>query len=365
MSSTTGGLRIAQVCADTGIAPGSTKGAALHLRGLAQGLTDLGHEVVTWSRRSPEGDHPVPVRPLHRLGELGCGETDVLYERYSLGCLTGLLEARRLGVPFVLEVNAPLVDEATEHRPGTVSPGDREVEDQLLAAADLVVTVSSRLEQWVGRRRVGPTVTVINGHESRWFADRPPTASPDFPLVFLGNPRPWHGAHRLVGLLVGLRNLGHRPDLLVVGGGKGADALTTTAHQRGVGAQIRVTGAVRPETVPALLARCGVGLAPYPTIEPFYFCPLKIVDYLAAGLPVVSTRQGDIPRLVAEAGIVVPPDSDASLVRAVAAVLDNPALARAMGASGRARARSTLTWTHAARRTVEAVLSATLAGAVR
>ncbi len=349
------GLRIAQVCADSGVAPGSTKGAALHLRGLAQGLTDLRHRVVTWSRRPPEGPHPVPVRSVSELPSLEVGDVDVVYERYSLGHLGGLREARRLGVPFVLEVNAPLVDEAGTHRPRTVSASDRPAENLLLAEADLVVAVSSDLSRWVGERRRGPVATIANGHESRWFASQTHQESPEFDLVFLGNPRPWHGADRLVGLLKGLRLLGHRPDLLMIGGGQGADALRRTAHRCGVGAQLHMGGAVRPEEVPALLTRCRVGLAPYPRIEPFYFCPLKIVDYLAAGLPVVSTRQGDIPRMVADAGVVVNPDSERSLVRAVAAVLENPDLAAEMGRSGLIRARTTMTWDHVARRTVSAI----------
>ena len=80
----------------------------------------------------------------------------MVYERSSLGHTEGLDAARRHGAVFVLEVNAPLVDEAMRHRPATVDPGHAAAEARLLAEADLVVVVSDSLAAWVSARRDGP-----------------------------------------------------------------------------------------------------------------------------------------------------------------------------------------------------------------
>lgn len=352
-------LDIVQVSADRGIAPGSTKGAAQHLRGIAAGMIARGHRVTTYSPRRTEGAFPAPVEPLEALRTIepeGHGLRTIVYERYSLGHRDGLELAHRLGVPFVLEVNAPLVAEARQHRPETLQTADVEVEAELITSADLVITVSRDLKTWVDSMRSGPTIVLSNGFEPAWFTMQATPDRPDYPLVFIGHPKPWHGADRLVDLLISLARLDHHPRLLVIGGGPGADALRSPARDAGLGTQLTITGALDPEEASALLGSGGIGLAPYRRQEPFYFCPLKVVDYLAAGLPVVSTDQGDIGSLVGDAGVLVDPDDDAGFVAAVAALLDDSVARAEMGRLGRGRAMSSMTWDHVAERTEAAMM---------
>ncbi len=356
-------IRFLQVCADRGIAPGATKGAAQHLRGIAAGLRNLGHEVTAVTARTPEGPFPVEVRPLAELDTLA-GGSDVVYERYSLGHTDGLDSARRSGAAFVLEVNAPLVDEARRHRPGTVTGEHTAAESRLIAEADVVIVVSDELAAWAAERRHGPVVVIPNGFEPAWFPE-PATPAASDTLVFLGHPKPWHGADRLVGLLVGLADRGHEPHLLVVGGGPGADALRHDADRNGVGDRVEVTGALPPADASALLRTAAIGLAPYPPQGDFYFCPLKIVDYLAAGLPIVATRQGAIASLVGDAGIVVPADDEHAFIGAVADLLTDHERRARLGAAGRTRAHAAMTWDEAAASTVAAISTHLTVGAHR
>lgn len=351
-------LRIAQVCADAGIAPGGTKGAAQHLRGIASGFRDLGQHVETFTARPPEGQFPVAVRALDELASVR--HADVIYERYSLGHRGGLRTARRLGVPFVLEVNAPLVDEALAHRPDTVADRDRVVERELLGAADLVVTVSGELSSWVRNARTGPVLTQRNGFEPSWFswvgAPIARSSGAPFPLVFLGHPKPWHGADRLVPLLLDLSRTGHLPRTLVIGGGPDAVRLAAAADRHGLGDQIVITGALPPAEASRHLSSAVIGLAPYPRQSPFYFCPLKVIDYLAAGLAVVSGDLGDIAELVDGAGIVIDdPDDDEAFAAAVRELLDDDVRRAAMGRRGRRRAQATMTWSHVSANTLAAI----------
>jgi len=349
-------LTIVQVCADRGIAPGSTKGAAQHLRGIAAGFHRAGHQVTTYSLRKAEGAHPVEVRRLGELSPNVVAEADLVYERYSLGHTTVLDQCRRANTPFVLEVNAPLVSEAAVHRGVEPTPELVTTETTLLQNADLVVTVSTELTQWVNTYRDGPIVTIPNGFEPDWFnAPSSPTGVPS--LVFIGHPKPWHGADRLVGLLGALAARGLHPQLTIIGGGPGADAIQAQARASGLGNQVHVTGALVPQKASALLATATVGLAPYPRQESFYFCPLKIIDYLAAGLAIVSTDQGDIASLVGDAGTVVDPDDDEGFTDAVAALLADPELVAELGANGRRRAMQTMSWERAAARTLDAIVS--------
>ncbi len=353
-------LRIAQLCADRGIAPGGTKGAARHLAGVAGGLVEAGHSVTTYSEREQLGPHPVHCV---RLAELETATAiDLVYERYSLSSGGGLRYARRLGVPFVLEVNAPLVSEARQHRPETVDPGAGEREERLLRDADVVIVVSRTLAAWARTLRDGPVVVIPNGFEPAWFPDGVRHSDRDDRLVFLGHPRPWHGADRIPNLIRLLNERGHRPQVTVIGGGDGGDELEQVAARQGVQSQLTITGAVEPDIASLLVTRAAVGLAPYKAQPGFYFSPLKILDYLAAGLAIVSTDQGDIGELVGDAGLVVSdPDNDEQFADAVGSLLDDRRGREQMGRAGRRRAFESMTWAHVAERT-EAAIGLALSG---
>jgi len=68
--------------------------------------------------------------------------------------------------------------------------------------------------------------------------------------------------------------------------------------------------------------------------------PLVIQEAMAAGLPVVSTAVGAIPEAVrdGETGLLTPPGDAHALRAALAALVDDPARGRSMGARGRALA---------------------------
>jgi len=359
-------VRIFQVCADPGIAPDGTKGGSIHLRSIGTALTRAGHEVTLFTARPPRSAEgfPFAVRPVESL--LDSGGADVVYERYALGRAEGLHAARALGCPFALEVNAPLVREAIQHRPETVTPGDDRVERELFTAADLVVAVSGPLRRYAARMRgtLQGTAVVPNGCD----AERYPVAAavdggePNT-VVFLGHPKPWHGAGSLPELIGSLRRRGRDVRLLVVGGGPGGEAIAERARELGVGDLVTVTGAVSPEEAARRVLEGTVAVAPYPRIPLFYFCPLKVVECMAAGLPVVATRQGDIPRILGDAGVLVPPGDPAALADAVDGLLGDDAARSAMGARGRARALGEYTWDAAARR-LTSLLEATVEEAV-
>ena len=349
-------MRIHQVCADRGVAPGGTKGAARHLASVAGALARAGHQVTTYARRRRDGaDHPVEVRPLADLAS--AARPDAVYERYSLGHDAGLEQARGWGVPFVLEVNAPLVAESLAHRPDTVGPGDAATERRLLAAADLVVCVSEPLRAWAATRRgtARGTIVLPNGVDPERFAVSASPAEAAPVIGFLGHPKPWHGVDRLTGLLGAARRSGFDARLLVIGGGPGADAVAEAATADGLVDHVEVTGPVDPTTAATRLREVAVAVAPYHPHSDFYFCPIKIVEYLAAGLPIVTTDQGDIPALVGDAAVVCPAADDRAIESAVVDLLGDRAARGALGAAARSRGLHRFSWDALAERLLVAL----------
>jgi glycosyltransferase involved in cell wall biosynthesis len=120
--------------------------------------------------------------------------------------------------------------------------------------------------------------------------------------------------------------------LLVVGSGDQTEL-------RGVAAQLGVEQAVsflgHRDDVGAILAAADVGVLS----SDFEGCPLSVLEYMAAGLPVVATAVGGLPQQVedGETGFLVPRRDPAALASAIARVLADRPLARQMGERGRVR----------------------------
>lgn len=77
-------------------------------------------------------------------------------------------------------------------------------------------------------------------------------------------------------------------------------------------------------------------------------------EAMACGVPVISTTGGALPEVVGDAGILVPPGDVPALRQAILALLADPEKRRQLGAAGIVRVRNSLTWRHAAQKTVEA-----------
>jgi glycosyltransferase involved in cell wall biosynthesis len=96
-----------------------------------------------------------------------------------------------------------------------------------------------------------------------------------------------------------------------------------------------------------VLARARVGLIPLHPIGNYVEAyPVKLFEYMAAGLPVIAT---DVPlwRAVLErhgCGVCVPHGSPRRLGEAIGALLDDDERARGMGERGRAAAVEHYSW---------------------
>jgi len=360
-------VKIFHVSSDRGIAPGGSKGASVHLSCIAGALASEGHEVITFCSRELVGDTPFPV-PLRRLQDASTlireaergGAPDAIYQRYSLGDRSGLEAARALKCPLVLEVNAPLCEETRLYRPHRLGEDDPAIERELFREADLIAVVSEPLRGYVAEIRGGDEgiVVIPNGCDPDLYPAQPGPRDSEKPqLVFLGNPKPWHGADILPGLVADLVAAGRDVTCLIIGGGRGANTICDRASELGVRKHFQVTGEISHQRAAQQLAGGTLLLAPYPVQPLFYFCPLKVIEGMAAGVPVVATDQGDISRLLGGTGVLVPPGDDRAFFDAVSGLLDDEARRLDLATRARARAHQGLTWRHHARTLVEKIAS--------
>ena len=351
-------MRIAYALLDPGIGVFGTKGASVHVQEVIRALRADGHEVTVFCTRTDD-DIPADLTDLevrrHRLprgtgaereqavaeaaaaiaAQIAAGGFDLVYERYSLfsdvaARLSDPSTGAAAPIPSILEVNAPLIAEQRQHRSLADEPAALAATLRQLHGASVLSCVSEAVAEWTLDEGADPARVIVtpNGVNTRRItpANRPVTApGPGFPVTvgFVGTLKPWHGTDLLLRALARTReNL----RLDICGTGPQQAELELLAAELGIEDRIRFRGAVAPEHVPGILHGLDIATAPYPAGE-HYFSPLKVYEYLAAGLPTIASAIGTIPDLLGrgQLGVLVAPGDVDALARALDELAADPA----------------------------------------
>lgn len=139
------------------------------------------------------------------------------------------------------------------------------------------------------------------------------------------------------------------PDLryAIVGEGEYRPPLEALAVERGVGDRVHFLSGVIDAELPLVYALAniyvGVSRLTARDVEGF---GIALLEASASGKPVVAGRSGGMPDAVreGETGLLVDPEDETSVVRAIESLLDDPARAQRLGAAGRAAAESFYNW---------------------
>ena len=260
-------------------------------------------------------------------------------------------------MPGLLEVNAPLIEEQARHRGLVNRPAAERVAERAFGAATNLLAVSTEVAAYLegepaarGRVHIVPN-GVDPSRFSQDFAPARPSAD-TFTIGFVGTLRPWHGLETLVEAFDALRSRCPRARLLIVGDGPGRADLAADLAARSLADCTRLTGAVEPDEIPSLIASMDVAVAPYPDLDHFYFSPLKVYEYMAAQLPVVASRIGQLVEIIEDGvnGLLCPPGDAAALAAALLRLETEPELRERLGRAGRENAARYHTWDAVAER---------------
>lgn len=380
------------VCADGGIPVRGHKGASAHVRQVCEGLLRAGVQTSLLAAspgpEAPEGNaFPLPIeslqapawadrllararsarakaharelrrlvlnwRAFRRVSEiLHTERPDFVYERYSLCSFATGLACRRLGVPWILEVNAPLAQEEETFRDLRWKGLTRRIERWILVHADRVFVVSHALRRWAIEMGVHPDrVQVLgNGVDIRRFhpgvdgqrvRNEWGIAPEEIVVAFSGSLKPWHGGKLLLDAFDSARRVVPGLRLVYIGDGPERKEIEKRARRLGVQPLVSFTGAVAQDRVPEMLRAADILAAPYLPQDQFYFSPLKVLEYLATGRPIVASQIGDLTDLVdGECGRLVPPGRVEALSAALRDLALDPTAREAMGAAAARRGR--------------------------
>jgi glycosyltransferase involved in cell wall biosynthesis len=156
------------------------------------------------------------------------------------------------------------------------------------------------------------------------------------------------GLMRTRGLLQMVRAVALVPGLRLVLCGRFEDAALEAAVRAEPGwGRVQWLGQVGREPVREVMARASAGLVTLLPMPSYLDAlPIKMFEYMSAGLPVVAS---DFPlwRDIVQChrcGVVVDPADPAAIAAAIGSILDDPARAQAMGDAGRAAVLTAYRW---------------------
>lgn len=276
---------------------------------------------------------------------------DVVLERET-AFGAGAVLSSLLGVPLVLEMVGP-----------RVSPMSLKRASKVLAYTDTMAggrVPKSKLElvpAGVDTDLFAPD----QGAGKRVRAER--SLGDEFVVGYVGTFQRWHGVQDLLAACSQLGHLPRRVKLLLVG--PYSREFQKQAEDMGMREDAVFTGPVPYEEVPGYMNACDVLCAPYdPRLSPLRAkrgigAPLKVLEYMSCGKPVVTTRVPPITEVVDEGrtGVLVPPGDPDSLAEELRGLAYDPARARAIGEEARKEVITRYSWSSLAN-TLESVMRA-------
>jgi glycosyltransferase involved in cell wall biosynthesis len=270
-------------------------------------------------------------------------KTDFIYERYSLFNFTGVAVAGMCGIPIIVEVNSPFALEQIRDKDIRLHRFAQWTEKVICNLATHVIVVSTPLRRMMEQSGVMPEKihVMTNGVRLEHFQPQALSETTRLSLGirdgetvigFVGWFRKWHGLENLLEAFA-KSGLSDRAKVMLIGDGQAMPDLQRYVKDHELGDDVIFTGPLPHAQVPAYVRLIDIAVQPAANE---YCCPMKILEYMAVGKPIVAPRQENIQDLLRDedAQYFTPGDVD-SLAGALKALAEDPERARQMGERAR------------------------------
>ncbi len=330
------------------------RGASRHPLRFAGVLHDA--LALSWAHRQRDADGRVRLRKVFikeflQASEIAArvlraGDVGHLHGHFCHGVATITWFASRLaGIPFSFTAHAKDIYQAD------LNPGD--LLERKMGAARFVVTCTCANAAVLKARHPRPADVhaIYPGLDMDWFSARatradeagsPRSHAPSPLILSVGRLVEKKGFDQLVDACALLRDRGLRFRCAIVGErGSAFESIVARIDAHRLGDSVRLVDAVTQDALRALYPQAAVFALPCQVMadgdrDGF---PNVLAEAMAMGVPIVSTHVSGIPEMVDDGvhGLLVPARDPQRLATALARVLENPALARALAGAARAR----------------------------
>jgi len=388
-------LRITYLRATPG--PGTQAGgAASHIKGVIEGLLELGAEVQVISNDELVGLDPAKVR-LTKIDPELRGSTravfditnnavftrgaaafvqqshpDFIYQRYARFSWAGVVASLVSGRPLFLEYNGSEVWVGRHwDRVSNLDLLER-YERLNLAAATRIFVVSEVDRVNLEQAGIAPEKIIVNSNGVDAEIFRPHIGgagvraelglSDEEQLVgFVGSFGPWHGVLALA-KAINMIPAALPLKFLLVGDGALQGEMKRMLREDVERGRVIFKGAVSHTEVPRLLDACDILVSPHIPLAAgadFFGSPTKLFEYMAMGKGIVASRLGQIGEVLTDGqtALLVEPGNTNELRDAILRLAESRELRETLGARARQIAIERHTWKRNAQKIIDAFVA--------
>ncbi len=284
---------------------------------------------------------------------------DILYERYGMLSYGGLIAAKRLGIPHVLEVNGDLIEEYNQL--GIQLSKLQWMIINLITksmfhkTASVIAVDDSIKQRLIIRWNLDPLkITVVpNGADIDLFAqqhwDTQSVRSQYYLgdnqiVIFVGSFQPWQGIDFLLEAFRLVANIKTKVKLVLVGDGLLRSDMESMVKSLKLEHDVCFTGVIAHKEVAALLSIADVAVIYHKASRAAN--PLKLSEYMAAGKAIIAPQVYNMENMIThrKTGLLIPPEDPIALAKAIVELLENSQLRTELGRAARQEALEKYSW---------------------
>ena len=293
---------------------------------------------------------------------------DAIHVRSIWEGLPAALAADRSAARLVFEVNGLPSIELKYHYPGVAQNAPllrklREQECYVAQRADLLVTPSGVTRDLLVSMGVdaGRIEVIPNGVDVELFKPSAPREAGDgLRLLYVGTLARWQGIDTLFSAVKkAVRDIDL--SLTIIGSGRRSwiKHYTKLTRRMHIAEHVTFVPQTPHDQMPAHIGHADVCVAPLTRTDRNTrqgCCPIKILEYMACGKPVVASRLPVVRELVDDerTGLLFKPNNPNHLCHKLLALAESPALRQRLGEAARREVVECFTWAKACGQLVEA-----------
>ena len=313
---------------------------------------------------------------MAEAGSINLKGFDLIHERFNLLALGGAWASKRLGIPYVLEVNADLL--AQREFKGIPERGLRRVFAVWATricynAASKIICISAGLKDHLHRKwnieesklavlPCAADVDAFRPNDNAELIRRALGLTTEPVVIWVGGFYPWHDLDLLLESFAQVLQRQPGAKLVLVGDGPTRQSFAQKVQKSALQQSVIMTGAIAHASVPEMVSMADIAVVPSAPVSSSHGgtgTPLKLFEYMAAGKPIVATAIDHAAEVIKDGhtGLLVEPGDVYRFADAVLRLLNNSAERVRLGNNARQQAIERYSWEEYTRRLQEIYLN--------
>jgi glycosyltransferase involved in cell wall biosynthesis len=301
---------------------------------------------------------------------------DLIHERFNLLALGGAWASKKLRIPFVLEVNADLIEQRKFK--GIPERGLRRLfalwaTRLCFNAAAKIICISTDLKDHLHSKwniedhklAVLPCAADIEAfglNHNPELVRRGLGLTTEPVVMWVGGFYPWHDLDLLLESFTHVLQRHPSARLILVGDGQSRPSVTQKIMRDGLRHAVIMTGAIAHTSIPEMLSIADVAVVPSAPVSAGRGgtgTPLKLFEYMAAGKAIVATALNQAAEVIQDGrnGLLVEAGDINGFAEAMLTLLNDPGERGRLGQNARRHAVEQHSWERYTRRLEEIYLN--------